>query len=240
MMRCASRTAIFIWDFELRSCGAGCRRRGLRLSSAPPLDGSADLLNSRRLSYLVVKRPQIGSVISEPRESTYQSTPTEKPACRRKSGRKMTASERLTLLKEILAERILVLDGATGTSIQAMGLHAEDFGGPKLEGCNENLVRTRPDAIRRLHDSFLEVGADMVETDTFGGTSVVLAEYGLENDAYDLNVWAAKIAREAADAYSTPDKPRFVAGSMGPTTKSISVTATIGFDALAASYQEQA
>jgi 5-methyltetrahydrofolate--homocysteine methyltransferase len=152
----------------------------------------------------------------------------------------MNASERLTLLKNILAERILVLDGATGTSIQAMGLHAEDFGGPKLEGCNENLVRTRPDAIRRLHDSFLEVGADMVETDTFGGTSVVLAEYGLENDAYDLNVWAAKIAREAADAYSTPDKPRFVAGSMGPTTKSISVTATIGFDALAASYQEQA
>src|SRR5882672_5467021 len=99
-----------------------------------------------------------------------------------------TRAERLRLLNELLAERILVIDGATGTSIQAMQLTAEDFGGPKLEGCNENLVRTRPDAIRRLHDSFLEVGADIIETDSFGSTSVVLAEYGLQADARLLNV----------------------------------------------------
>src|SRR5271157_5925507 len=149
-------------------------------------------------------------------------------------------TDRIKLLKELLAERIAVLDGATGTSIQAMRLGPDDFGGPDLEGCNENLVRTRPDKIRELHDSFLKVGADIIETDSFGSTSVVLAEYGLQNSARELNQLAATIAREAADAASTPRKPRFVAGSMGPTTKSISVTGGVTFDQLAASYQEQA
>jgi 5-methyltetrahydrofolate--homocysteine methyltransferase len=149
-------------------------------------------------------------------------------------------SERLKLLKQILSTRVMVLDGAMGTSIQDLQLTAEDFGGPDLEGCNENLVRTQPDRIRNLHLSFLAAGADIIETDSFGSTSVVLAEYGLQARARELNRAAAAIAREAADSVATPDKPRFVAGSMGPTTKTISVTGGVTFDQLADAYQEQA
>src|SRR6266851_1797927 len=149
-------------------------------------------------------------------------------------------NDRLKLLRELLAERIVLLDGAGGTSIQGMHLGPADFGGPNLEGCNENLVRTRPEKIRELHRSFLEAGADVIETNSFGGTSVVLAEYGLAHDACELNRIAARLAREEADAASTPGRPRFVIGSMGPTTKSISVTGGITFDGLCASYQEQA
>jgi len=148
--------------------------------------------------------------------------------------------ERIKILRELLAKRIVVLDGATGTSIQGMNLHAGYFGGPHLDGCNENLVLTSPDKISELHRSFLEVGADIIETNSFGSTSVVLAEYGLEQQARELNRTAAQLARAQADAFSTPERPRFVAGSMGPTTKSISVTGGVTFDQLADSYQEQA
>ena len=113
-------------------------------------------------------------------------------------------SERLKLLKQILSTRVMVLDGAMGTSIQDMQLTAEDFGGPELEGCNENLVLTRPDRIRDLHLSFLAAGADIIETDSFGSTSVVLAEYGLQDHARELNRAAAAIAREAADSARNP------------------------------------
>ena len=152
----------------------------------------------------------------------------------------MTSTSRIELLREVLAERIAVIDGAVGTSIQAMSLKAQDFGGPELEGCNENLVRTRPDAVRKLHQSFLDVGADIIETNSFGSTSIVLAEYGLQAHARELNRLAAAIAREMADTATTSNKPRFVAGSMGPTTKTISVTGGVTFDALCAAYQEQA
>ena len=148
--------------------------------------------------------------------------------------------ERLEILRSLLARRIVVLDGATGTSIQGMNLHAGYFGGPHLDGCNENLVLTSPERISELHRSFLEAGADIVETNSFGSTSVVLAEYGLERQARELNRIAAQLARTEADAFSTGDRPRFVAGSMGPTTRSISVTGGVTFDDLAASYQEQA
>src|ERR1700758_398940 len=147
---------------------------------------------------------------------------------------------RLEALRQAFSERIVVLDGAAGTSIQDMHLRAADFGGPQLDGCNENLVRTRPDKIRELHDSFLDAGADIIETNTFGATSVVLAEYGLATNAHEINRLAGSIARAAADAASTPKRPRFVAGSMGPTTKAISVTGGITFDQLADAYQEQA
>ncbi|MBV8775046.1 MAG: homocysteine S-methyltransferase family protein, partial [Deltaproteobacteria bacterium] len=99
--------------------------------------------------------------------------------------------KRLDVLHRALSERILVLDGAAGTSIQDMHLHAADFGGPQLEGCNENLVRTQPDKIRELHRSFLAAGADIIETNTFGATSIVLAEYGLQHKARELNRIAA-------------------------------------------------
>src|SRR5579872_5265453 len=112
--------------------------------------------------------------------------------------------DRIGLLRDLMAARIVIIDGAAGTSIQNMHLSAADFGGPKLEGCNENLVRTRPDKIRELHDSFLSAGADIIETNTFGATSVVLAEYGLADDARQINRIAASIARAAADAASAP------------------------------------
>ncbi len=148
--------------------------------------------------------------------------------------------ERINLLRSLLAQRIVVLDGATGTSIQGMNLHAGYFGGPNLDGCNENLVVTSPDKVSELHRSFLAAGADIIETNSFGSTSVVLAEYGLEQQARELNRIAAQLARAEADAFSTAERPRFVAGSMGPTTKSISVTGGVTFDQLADSYQEQA
>ena len=148
--------------------------------------------------------------------------------------------ERATLLKTSLKQRILVLDGAMGTAIQGYNLNADDFGGVDYEGCNEYLVLTYPNIISEIHESYLLAGADIIETNTFGSTSVVLAEYGLENLARELNRVAAELAVEAAIKCSTPDKPRFVAGSMGPTTKTISVTGGITFDALAEAYCEQA
>ena len=147
---------------------------------------------------------------------------------------------RAEALKEILAERILVLDGATGTWLQGQSLTADDFGGRDLEGCNENLVFTRPDVIRRMHEEYLAAGADMVETDTFGSTPLVLAEYGLADRAIEQNRRAAEIAREAAAAASSPGRPRFVLGSMGPTTKAITVTGGATFDEMIVHYRTQA
>ncbi|MBC8169448.1 MAG: homocysteine S-methyltransferase family protein, partial [Synechococcus sp.] len=134
---------------------------------------------------------------------------------------------------------VLVFDGATGTSLQQMDLSADDFGGEALEGCNENLVVTRPDAVQSVHRQFLDAGCDVIETDTFGAASVVLAEYGLENKTFELNKRAAELAKEVAMEYSTDEKPRFVAGSMGPTTK-LPTLGHISFDLLRDSYQEQA
>ncbi len=133
----------------------------------------------------------------------------------------------------------MVFDGATGTNLQLCDLGPDDFGGPALEGCNEVLVRTRPDVIRQLHASFLDVGVDCIETDSFGSSSVVLAEYGLAGDAHDLNVQAALLAREVANSYATPDRPRWVAGSMGPTTK-LPTLGHITYRAMRDSFQGQA
>ncbi|HKQ04694.1 MAG TPA: methionine synthase [Blastocatellia bacterium] len=148
--------------------------------------------------------------------------------------------ERTKLLEELLAERILVLDGATGTAIQAHQLTAEDFGGAQLEGCNENLVFTRPDVVLDIHRGYLEAGADIIETNTFGGTPIVLAEYGLQDLAVQQNETAARLARQAAAEYSTTNRPRFVAGSIGPTTKSISVTGGVTFDELINAFHAEA
>jgi 5-methyltetrahydrofolate--homocysteine methyltransferase len=133
-----------------------------------------------------------------------------------------------------------VLDGATGTALQARDLTAEDFGGPQLEGCNENLVITRPDVVLDIHRGYLEAGADIIETNTFGGTAIVLAEYGLQSRAYEINEQAARLARQAAAEFSTGARPRFVLGSMGPTTKAITVTGGVTFDQLIDSFHDQA
>ncbi|MEP6768238.1 MAG: homocysteine S-methyltransferase family protein, partial [Acidobacteriota bacterium] len=151
-----------------------------------------------------------------------------------------TMQGRTENLQEALSQRILVLDGATGTWIQSQNLTAADFGGDELEGCNENLVLTRPDVIRAMHAAYFEAGADIVETDTFGATPLVLAEYGLEKKAFEINRRAAELAREVAARFSTPDRTRFVAGSMGPTTRSVTVTGGITFEELIGHYRIQA
>jgi 5-methyltetrahydrofolate--homocysteine methyltransferase len=141
-----------------------------------------------------------------------------------------------------LADHVLVFDGAMGTSIQGYDLTAEDFGGK--EGCNDYLVLTRPDVIEAIHESFLAVGCDVVETDTFNASRLRLEEYGLGEKTREVNTAAAQIARRVADRFSTPEKPRFVAGSMGPTGKLLSsedpALADISFDDLAAIFKEQA
>ncbi|WP_396897494.1 methionine synthase [Niallia endozanthoxylica] len=137
-------------------------------------------------------------------------------------------------------KKILIMDGAMGTMLQQADLSADDFGGEQLEGCNENLNLTRPDVIESIHRQYLEAGADIIETNTFGGTRIVLDEYDLGAKAYEINKIAAEIAKRAADSYSTPSWPRYVAGSMGPTTKTLSVTGGTTFLELTQDYEEQA
>jgi 5-methyltetrahydrofolate--homocysteine methyltransferase len=139
---------------------------------------------------------------------------------------------------DILKQKVVVFDGATGTHLQGQNLTADDFGGEQLNGCNEILVLSRPSAVERVHHDYLEAGCDVVETNTFGATSIVLAEYDIADKAYTLNLEAARIARRVASDFSTPAHPRFVAGSIGPTTKLPSL-GHITFAAMAASYREQ-
>ena len=138
-----------------------------------------------------------------------------------------------------LAERILVIDGAMGTQLQARNLTAADFGGAEYEGCNEYLTITRPDVIEDVHRAYLAAGADIVESNTFGSTDIVLAEYGLQDQVFELNRQAVLSARRACDALSTPEKPRWVAASMGPTTRTISVTGGVTFDQLVQAFRGQ-
>lgn len=163
----------------------------------------------------------------------------------------------MSSIQDILKKRILVLDGAMGTMIQRYQLDEEDFrkgwfeNHPhKLKGDNDLLVLTRPDIIKEIHAQYLEAGADILETNTFGATTVAQADYGLEHAVYDINFHGAKIAREVADEFTkkTPEKPRFVAGSMGPTTKLSSMSPdvndpgyrSITFDELVVAFKEQA
>jgi len=138
-----------------------------------------------------------------------------------------------------LRDRVLIYDGATGTNLQVQELTAADFGGAAFEGCNELLVLTKPQAIERLHRSFLDVGVDVIETDSFGSFSVVLAEYGIPEKAHELALASAQIARRVADEYATPTNPKFVAGSIGPGTK-FPTLGQISYDELSASYEELA
>ncbi|MBY6053722.1 methionine synthase [Cytobacillus firmus] len=143
-------------------------------------------------------------------------------------------------LQEQLKKKILIMDGAMGTMLQRANLSADDFGGEEYEGCNENLNITAPSVIEHIHLEYLKAGADIIETNTFGATSIVLADYDLEEKAYELNKIAVEIAREAADRISTPEWPRYVAGAMGPTTKTLSVTGGSTFEDMIAAYEEQA
>ena len=133
---------------------------------------------------------------------------------------------------------LIIFDGGTGTSFQNLNLTADDFGGKELEGCNENLVLSSPEVVEKVHKSFLEAGCHVIETNTFGASSIVLDEYDIADKAYEINKNAAFIAKKAAAKYSSVDKPRFVAGSIGPTTK-LPTLGHIDFDELKQSYKEQ-
>ncbi len=165
------------------------------------------------------------------------------------------AYTRAQQLPEILKQRIVILDGAMGTMIQRYKLTETDYRGERfashhvdVKGNNELLLLTRPDVIREIHEQYLAAGADLIETNTFGATSVAQEDYDMAELAYEMNVIAAQIAREACDQYSTPDKPRFVAGAFGPTPRTASISPdvndpgarNIDYEQLRASYYEQA
>ncbi|HWI50341.1 MAG TPA: methionine synthase [Rummeliibacillus sp.] len=144
------------------------------------------------------------------------------------------------LIEERLENHILVLDGAMGTMLQNANLTADDFGGEEYEGCNEYLNITRPDVVEAIHRAYLEAGSDVISTNSFGGTPIVLNEYNLGSSAEEINKKAVEIAKKVASEYSTPEWPRFVAGAMGPTTKTLSVTGGITFDELKHDFYVQA
>ena len=144
------------------------------------------------------------------------------------------------LMENELQKRILIIDGAMGTMLQNENLSAEDFGGEAYEGCNENLVLTRPDVIEKIHREYLAAGADIICTNTFGSTPLVLNEYDLGEKADEINKAAVKIAKKVAEEFSTPEWPRFVAGAMGPTTKTLSVTGGISFEEIQENFYVQA
>jgi 5-methyltetrahydrofolate--homocysteine methyltransferase len=152
----------------------------------------------------------------------------------------MSLPERSARLGDELRRRILVLDGAMGTMIQSRGLSAADFGGAQYEGCNEHLNLTRPDVIADIHRVYLEAGADLISTNTFGCAPYVLAEYGLADRCHDIVLAAARLARTAADGAATAERPRFVVGAMGPGTRTITVTANVTFEEVREGYYRQA
>jgi 5-methyltetrahydrofolate--homocysteine methyltransferase len=169
----------------------------------------------------------------------------------------MTREQRIAALKAAADERILIIDGAMGTMIQRYRFDEAAFRGkrftahPKpVQGNNDLLVLTKPEAIREIHDAYLEAGADIISSNTFNCQRISLADYGMESLAYEMNLAAAKLARYAADAATrkTPDRPRFVAGALGPTNRTASISPdvnnpgfrNVAFDELVEAYTEQA
>jgi 5-methyltetrahydrofolate--homocysteine methyltransferase len=144
----------------------------------------------------------------------------------------------MTSFLELLKEKIIVFDGAMGTYLQSLNLPIEDWGGPNFENCSENLLYTRPDAIEAVHQAFLDIGCDVIETNSFGGSEVVLTEFGIADKTYDVNRRAAELAKRVASDYSTTDRPRFVAGSIGPGTK-LPTLGHITYRDLKDAYREQ-
>ena len=142
-------------------------------------------------------------------------------------------------MKNLLKKKIIIFDGATGTYLQTFGLKRGDYGSPRYEGLNEYLSISKPEAVSRVHEDYLKAGADVIETNPFGANSAALAEYGLADIVKELNAASVKLAKAACAKYSTPDKPRFVAGSIGPTNKSIFVTGGVTFDQMRSFYLEQ-
>src|ERR1700674_4521653 len=176
--------------------------------------------------------------------------------CSSRAGSSVMANDIRTTLGRLLQKRILILDGAMGTMIQRAGLDEADFRGERfaanprdLKGDNDLLILTRPDVIRLIHHQYLEAGSDIIETNTFNSTSIVQADYGLESLAYELNLEGARLARGACDEWTdrTPDKPRFVAGAIGPMNKTLSISPDVNnpafraatFDEVREAFKEQ-
>src|SRR5258706_875390 len=168
----------------------------------------------------------------------------------------MNRNERIAALSAAVEKRILILDGAMGTMIQRHKLVEADYRGERfkdwtrdLKGNNDLLVLTKPDIIRGIHEAYLEAGADIIETNHLNAQAISMADYGMESLSFEMNVEAAKLAREAADNYTalTPDKPRFVAGAIGPTNRTASLSPdvnnpgfrNVSFDELVTAYGEQ-
>src|SRR5437879_8158779 len=203
---------------------------GGHVRDSPPTPGSSTLITSAPRSPM--RAPQSWPASTRERSTTRM--PSRDSGVGGAVGVLMCATIlNMTRLADVLARRILVLDGAMGTMIQAAGLGADDFGGERYEGCNEHLNLTRPDVIRRIHAAYLDAGADVVSTNTFGCAPYVLAEYGLGERAYEIARAGAILARQAAGA-------RFVLGAMGPGTRSISVTRNVTFDEVREAYAVQA
>ena len=163
-------------------------------------------------------------------------------------------AERFAAIEEIAKKRILVLDGAMGSLIQSLGLQEDDFRGKRfkdhkvdLKGNNDLLCITQPDAIQELHERYLKAGVDIIETNSFGAQRISQADYSLEDASYDINKAASEVARNACDKYETKDAPKLVAGSLGPTTKLLSLSPDVSnpayrdvsFDEMAAAFKEQ-
>ena len=151
----------------------------------------------------------------------------------------LPVDERGAAYLDAAASRVVIFDGAMGTNLQLAGLDAQDFGGPALEGCNEALVLSRPDVVAGVHSSFLSVGVDVIETNAFGAFGIVLAEYGLENRVTEINLAAARIARDAVDSVPSDGRPRWVAGNLGPGTR-FPTLGQIPYYSLRDGYQEAA
>ena len=201
-----------------------------RHSASPALTASAPV--DRRISRPAMMSPMFSSTLTieltmaAQSVSSYPEPPGDLPL-----------SERGQQFEELLRQRIAVLDGAQGVYLQGQDLTAADFGGEELEGCNEHLVLTRPDVIAQMHREYFEAGSDVVGTDSFGSTPLVLGEYDLADRAEEISAIAASMAREVAAEFGSD---RFVSGSMGPTTKAISVTGGITFEELMEHYHVQA
>jgi 5-methyltetrahydrofolate--homocysteine methyltransferase len=236
------------------------RRAGRPAAIVGPRAGSLERLGRGRRSADLPGRRQFPDTLPAeggPATETHAQSATSAPVAETArvvpdvgpAGPVRTREERIGLLRPLLAQRILVLDGATGTLIQRYGLSEADFRGQRfrdhaagdLRGDNDLLTLTRPDIVRAVHDAYLDAGADIVTTDTFTATRIAQADYGLQDAVYEMHVEAARIAREAADAAerADPARPRFVAGSLGPTTKSASISPSVADPgARSVTYQE--
>src|SRR2546422_2654631 len=161
-------------------------------------------------STLITSAPRSDSSIAQNGPASTREQSTTRTPSRDSAGGLMVMRyyTSMTRLREALGRCVLVLDGAMGTMLQAAGLTAADFGGPHLEGCNEHLNLTRPDVIRAIHEAYLDAGADLISTNSFGCAPYVLGEYGLSDRAYEITLAAAKLARQAVDARSTTERPR--------------------------------